>query len=359
MIMMNEDGASGATLPDSEIWMVRAGRRGVYADRFLGESIVAIGWGEIGEIDASDSKDEIRRRIDEAFPNEKPGAQAAWAGSVRRFVKEVKVGDPVVTYDNKTKLYHLGEIRSTVKRGSVTIDGEERWEFQRGVEWKSQVLRDSLLQDTQYRLGGVLAVFRVPAAASADLRKHVSNVPASSAEPQGREPQPAAESDDRATFLQEYIHESDGFIGEAIKNLDWKQIQELVAGILRAMGYKTTVSSPGRDRGVDISASPDGLGLSEPRIFVEVKHREGSIGAPDIRSFIGGRRDGDRCLYVSTGGFTQEARYEAARSQIPITLVDLPQLRELLVEYYETLDSETRALVPLKRFYLPVSLNDL
>lgn len=345
---------NSATLPDSKIWMVRAGRGGGFADRFLGESIVAIGWGEIGEITASDSEDEIKRRFAEAFPNEKPGARAAWAGSVRRFVKEVEVGDSVVTYDNKSRLYHLGEIRSSVKRGSVTIDGEERWEFQRGVEWESQVLRDSLLQDTQNRLGGVLTVFRVPAAASADLRKHVSSVSASSSEPQ-----PAAESDDRATFLQEYIHESDEFIGEAIKNLDWEQIQELVAGILRAMGYKTTVSSRGRDRGVDISASPDGLGLSEPRIFVEVKHREGSIGAPAIRSFIGGRRDGDKCLYVSSGGFTQESRYEAARSQIPITLIDLPQLRELLVEYYETLDSETRALVPLKMVYLPVRLGDM
>jgi len=55
---------------------------------------------------------------------------------------------------------------------------------------------------------------------------------------------------------------------------------DLVAGVLRAMGYRTTVSAPGADRGVDIFASPDGLGLQEPRIFVEVKHRnETTMGA--------------------------------------------------------------------------------
>jgi restriction system protein len=40
-------------------------------------------------------------------------------------------------------------------------------------------------------------------------------------------------------------------------------MQELVAGVLRGMGYKTIVSAKGPDRGRDILASPDGLGLSE------------------------------------------------------------------------------------------------
>ncbi len=39
----------------------------------------------------------------------------------------------------------------------------------------------------------------------------------------------------------------------------------------------------------------------------------------------------ERCLYVRTGGFTQYARYEADRAAVPLTLVDLPVLRELLL----------------------------
>lgn len=34
-------------------------------------------------------------------------------------------------------------------------------------------------------------------------------------------------------------------------------------------------------------ASPDGLGLENPRIKVEVKHRQNSMGASEIRNFIG------------------------------------------------------------------------
>jgi restriction system protein len=78
-------------------------------------------------------------------------------------------------------------------------------------------------------------------------------------------------------------------------------MEELVARILRAMGYKAKVSLKGPDRGVDVIASPDGLGLTQPRIKEEVKHRGGSMGAPAIRGFIGALREGDSGLFISTG----------------------------------------------------------
>ena len=127
-----------------------------------------------------------------------------------------------------------------------------------------------------------------------------------------------------------------------------------MAGVLRAMGYQTDVAARGPDRGVDIFASPDGLGLEEPRIFVEVKHRPGStMGGPEVRAFLGGRQAGDKCLYVSTGGFTKDAHYEADRANVPIKLVSLPRLRELLVQYYDQLEPEVQVMVPLRRIYWP------
>ncbi|MCK4575694.1 restriction endonuclease, partial [candidate division WOR-3 bacterium] len=116
---------------------------------------------------------------------------------------------------------------------------------------------------------------------------------------------------------------------------------------------KTRKSAKGADRGVDIVASPDGLGLEQPRIRAEVKHREGSIGASDLRSFIGGLRPSDRGLFVSTGGFSKEARYEAERSTIPVSLIDIDELTNLLIENYDNLDNDTKALVPLVKLYWP------
>lgn len=131
-------------------------------------------------------------------------------------------------------------------------------------------------------------------------------------------------------------------------------MEELAAAILRAMGFKTRVSEKGPDRGVDVLASPDGLGLQEPRIKVEVKHRaRTTIGSNDVRSFLGGLRPGDRGLYVSTGGFTKEAKYEAERSNSPATLVDLDELARLVVSHYDNFDLEGRALIPHVKVYWP------
>lgn len=78
------------------------------------------------------------------------------------------------------------------------------------------------------------------------------------------------------------------------------------------------------------------------------------MGAPDIRSFLGGRHPQDKGLYVSTGGFSKDAYYEAERANIPLSLMTIDDLVETLVEHYDSLDTETRQLVPLKRIYWPV-----
>ncbi|EMR1198802.1 restriction endonuclease, partial [Klebsiella pneumoniae] len=96
-----------------------------------------------------------------------------------------------------------------------------------------------------------------------------------------------------------------------------------------------------------------GFGFENPRIIVEVKHRREQMGSQQIRSFIGGRHKDDRGLYVSTGGFTKDARYEADRSTIPLTLWTLDDLVRALIENYEQVDIETKLLVPLKKTFLP------
>ena len=77
------------------------------------------------------------------------------------------------------------------------------------------------------------------------------------------------------------------------------------------------------------------------------------MGAPQIRGFLGGLRTGDKGLYVSSGGFSKEAKYEAERANIPVTLVDLDELANLVVEHYPRFDSEGQTLLPLVRIYWP------
>ena len=342
---------------DSRIWFVRAGSGGVYAEHFLSNSVVAIGWADVGEIRPDDSDEEIKLRFEAVFPNDPPGKRSSSAGQVKRFVREVEVGDLAITYDQSSRLYHLGRVRSDTRIESREVSGEgNRREYVRNVEWTGEISRDTLSQSTRYGLGSLLTLFQPSPQASAEIMQKVSGAKMEIVKPTPSETDDTSSDsgiDAEEDILESYLDRAEQFIEDEIAKLDWEQMQELVAGILRAMGYRTRVSPRGPDLGVDIFASPDGLGLQEPRIFVEVKHRSGRIGAPDIRTFIGGRQPGDRCLYVSTGGFTNEARYEAERSSIPTRLIAMPDLRELLVDYYESLDSETRALVLLRRVYWP------
>ena len=267
------------------------------------------------------------------------------------------VEDRVVTYESKARTYHIGVIRSDASFIEDAYGLEKFSGYARKVDWKHEVSRDLLSADARNRLGGQLTCYGLPASTAQELNQLCNGASlddellTNSSGDEDLEFIP-----DTGDILKDYIAKSDEFVEDAIAKLTWDELQELVAGVLRAMGYRTRVSSPGPDRGVDIFASPDGLGLSEPRIFVEVKHRAGVIGSQAIRTFTGGRQDGDRCLYVSTGGFSKDARYEADRSRVPLTLLAMPDLRELLVDHYEDLDPETRALVPLTRVYWPVSV---
>jgi len=77
------------------------------------------------------------------------------------------------------------------------------------------------------------------------------------------------------------------------------------------------------------------------------------MGSAEVLAILGGLRQGDCGLYVSTGGFTNEAEYEPERAAFPATLIDLDMLASLLDQYYESIDSFGRAVIPLTRILWP------
>ena len=54
-----------------------------------------------------------------------------------------------------------------------------------------------------------------------------------------------------------------------------------------------------------------------------------------------------------TGGFTNDARPEASQAHAPVTIMDRDEFIELMLEYYERLEPEFQAKVPLRRVWLP------
>jgi len=89
------------------------------------------------------------------------------------------------------------------------------------------------------------------------------------------------------------------------------EFQDLVADLLRAMGYHVGwVAPPGKDGGVDILAWTDPLGTRPPRIKVQVKRLASSVPVGDLRAFMALLGDEDVGLFVTTGSFTADAKAE-------------------------------------------------
>ena len=327
------------------MWMVRAGQGAGYIEDFIDSNIVAIGWPRLGDLKPGCTREQIIEKLQDLNPNLSKSKNAISAGQVFRYINEIKVGDYVITYDPSRRIYHVGEILDTVKYDESIIKDLPRI---RKVKWLGEVLRDTISTSTKNTLGAISTLFMLSDAAKDEIIAKLKGEIA--VEPESADDE-EEETEDIARDLRAKSRE---FIKDKISKLDWQEMQELVAGLLRAMGYKTRISPAGPDRGKDIVASPDGFGFESPRIVVEVKHRpNSSMGTNEIRSFTGGRHKDDKGLYVSTGGFTKEARYEAERASIPLALLDLDDLVKEILRHYNNMDMEARTLIPLTNIYWP------
>ena len=333
-------------------WMVRAGEGGYLADEFKRSNVVAIGYAGKRNFADAPTRESVRQEMEAVYPGAKPGFLVNATGAFYKFATAMRPGDLLISYDPARRKYLFGEIAGDYMFRPGQVPDHDHV---RPVKWNGEVSRDDLSKAARNTLGSTIAIFEPGDQVLAEIQRLMSGQPPARIAETPEAPDAEATSD-LERIRRDTIGRGHEFIKDKISELDWQELQELMAGILRAMGYKTQVSPQGADRGKDIVASPDGLGLSPPRIKVEVKHRTRTpMGAPEIRSFIGGLRGEDRGLYVSTGGFTKEAEYEAERASVPVHLLDLDGLANLLTQHYENMDNDGRALVPLIRFYWPAS----
>jgi restriction system protein len=328
------------------MWMIRS-EGGELFETFETKKVVAIGWADLGNLTVYPTAEALADAFRHRWPDDPAGRVNNAVGVIRKFQSVIAVDDDIVTYDPGSRKYILGKITSSYIYDSQRINAE--YPHIREVKWLGEVLRDTLSAAARNTLGSTLTVFRINDDVAAEIKSAVGlcNGTAPIADI-GK----AIESTE--VFRDDEVAKSYELIKDAILALSPRNLEELVAATLRAMGYRARVTAEGPDRGVDVYASPDGLMLEEPRIKVEVKHRPGvQIGANILRSFIGALRIGDRGIFVSTGGFSREARYEAERANTPVALLNLDELCTWVVGHYERFTVEGRLILPLRRIYLP------
>jgi restriction system protein len=94
-----------------------------------------------------------------------------------------------------------------------------------------------------------------------------------------------------------------------------------------------------------------------PIVKVQVKSGDGSIGRPKVQELFGTLGQGEYGLFISLGGFASQAK-DFAKTRSTLRLIDGPALVELILEHYEELQPRYKALIPLKRVYIPQTKAD-
>lgn len=333
------------------IWMVRAGQGSYLIEDFLQQGIIAIGWNDLGPLDPTLDYYELKEQFREAYPEDSDGRVNQCVGQIWRFLHEFNIRDKVVSYDSSGREYFLGTVES-----EYLYDETMEYYHYRKVSWLSDGTdRDVLSPEAKNTLGSISTIFELPKNVWEELLHNHSSSLSQDTNKAFEEAPRELQQQNLNTLKEDIISRSQEFIKDIISNLSWQDTELLVAGLLKSMGYRIRMTSNGGDLGSDIIASPDELGLEEPRIRVEVKKRsKDKIRSDEIRNFIGGMRGYHKGVYVTTSGFSKEAIYEAERANFAITLIDSNWLVELLVSNYEALEPEIKALVPLKKIYWPV-----
>ena len=156
------------------------------------------------------------------------------------------------------------------------------------------------------------------------------------------------------SIINQYEDEAFNGIRKFIISKNPYEFQDLVAGLLKAMGYHISeVAQRGPDGGIDIIAYTDPLGTRQPRIIVQVKHRPNdAVSSDEVQKLAGTlKRNTDVGIFVTSGTFSKPAVKEARESREHIELIDFNRLTSLWQEYYSKMNDEQKNLLPLHPIY--------
>lgn len=308
---------------------------------FLKNDVIAIGWsdmGDLGNIDAN--RDAFKEKYTQIYPDAKKGSIATGAGMLYRFCHEIQVGDYVVFPSKSNREVNIGVVESEY----IYDSNQPEYVQTRKVKWLQHLPRMVFSQGALYEIGSAMSLFSVKNYADEflsvldkDFMKNYSS--------DSEDESVGATADDIIEGTKDFI------LKELSRQLKGYDLEGFVADLLRAMGYRTTISPQGGDSGIDITAYKDEL---PPRIRVQVKSQDGDIKETTIQSLKGAMREGDYGLFVTLSNYTKNAQKYLDSTPI-IRGINGTELVELILKYYDDLSDKYRKMIPLKQVYIPIA----
>lgn len=328
---------------DTTVWGIHGGKFGAAENLFKQQSVIALGFSAVGNLRllAAD-REAFKTAVGAAYPEQKPGAIPVNAGQLFRFAHEVAVGDLVVWPTRSDKQIRIGRIEGDYQHDPRH---EPNFPHRRTVSWLKAFPRTRFSQGALYEIGSAITFFQIKAYVDEFL---------SALERKEAPPVPTVNDDTVAAVAEEIEQTTRDFVLKTLaRELKGHPFAHFVAHLMEKMGYRTRISDEGPDGGIDIIAHRDELGFEPPIIKVQVKSTEGAIGDP-VASALYGKlaQQGEYALLMSLGTYTNQAKI-FARSKGNLRLIDGDGLVDLVLQHYEKFDSRYKALLPMKRVYVP------
>ena len=311
---------------------------------FLHNNVIAIGWKEFGDCSSIEpSREAFKDHYCKVYPNAKKGAIATSAGMLYRFTHEMKVGDYVVFPSKADRKINIGVVESEFFYNSQAA----LYVQQRKVKWLKHLPRTVFSQGALYEVGAALSFFLLKNYADEYLQALDKSFKSTAALEEPDETI-AATANDIVETTRDFV------LKELSKNLKGYALEEFVADLLSAMGYRCKISAQGGDSGIDIIAYRDEL---PPRILVQVKSQDSDIKETTIQSLKGAMREGDYGLFIALSGYTKNARKYLDATPI-IRGIDGTELVDLILKYYDQLSDKYKKMIPLKMVYIPIQVQE-
>ena len=311
---------------------------------FLHNHIIAIGWKEFGDCSSIEpTREAFKDHYCKAYPNAKKGAIATSAGMLYRFTHVMKVGDYVVFPSKIDRKINIGIVESEFfynPQAALYVQ-------QRKVKWLKHLPRTVFSQGALYEVGSALSFFLLKNYADEYLQALDKSFKSTAALEEPDETI-AATANDIVETTRDFV------LKELSKNLKGYALEEFVADLLSAMGYRCKPSQQGGDSGIDIIAYRDEL---PPRVLVQVKSQDSDIKETTIQSLKGAMREGDYGLFIALSGYTKNARKYLDATPI-IRGIDGTELVDLILKYYDQLSDKYKKMIPLKMVYIPIQVQE-
>lgn len=333
------------TLKDITFWGIHAGHSSEIDSQFKDKKVVAIGWNEMGDLSNTKTRDNIKELYKKTYPEDEMGTVAICAGAIYRFVHEMKIGDIIIFPSRISREILIGK---TV--GNYKFDKNGVYFHTRNVEWLKTFPRTKFSQGALYEIGAAMTFFQVK-----------NNADEFAAALENKEYIFRSENieEESINFVADDIEQQsrDFVLKQIEQKLKGHGLSEFAGHLLNLMGYNTKVSEPGPDRGIDIIAYKDDLGVNPPRIIAQIKSSGGEINEKAVSELYGKVSEKEFGLFISLGGFNKLAE-NFAFGKHNLRLIDGYELVDLIYKYYDKLDGKYKGMIPLKKVYIPESLSE-